>query len=114
MNVKNYIHIAMLVIVVATLCLCVHHYRERTNKAGTDFRSIEQRQSAVTSELESVSVGLAGSQKSVDRIESRIDSATVTVDNGAKLNSDSTKRVESSASLIAEGKAICKKVRERK
>ena len=114
MNVKDYIHIALLVIVVAALGICIHGYRERTDKIGTDIRRIEQQQSRVTEQLESIGVGLADAKKSVDTIQSRIDSATSTVDAITERNSDSAERIKDRAGLIAEGKEICKQIRERK
>ena len=113
MNVKDYIIIALFVI-LSIVGFSLYHNRNGTDANGTDIRQLAEHQRAITEQLDTIQLGLADAKKSVDRIESRIDKAETITDTITERNNDSTKRIESNNELIAEGRAILQKIRERK
>lgn len=113
MNVKDYIIIALLVI-LSIVGFSLYHNRGRTDANGTDIRQLKQNQLAIAEQLNTIELGLADTKKSVERIENRIDASITITDTIAERNSDSTERIQDSNELITEGRGILQKIRERK
>ena len=113
MNVKDYIIIALLVI-LSIVGFSLYNDRGRTDANGTDIRQFKQSQLAIAEQLNTIELGLAGIKKSVDGIQSRIDKAESVTDTIAERNSDSAERIKDSNELITEGRGILQKIRERK
>ena len=113
MNVKDYIIICLLVL-LSIVGFSLYNDRGRTDANGADIRQFKQSQLAIAEQLNTIELGLADTKKSVERIESRLDASISITDTIAERNSDSAERIQDSNELIAEGRGILQKIRERK
>ena len=113
MNVKDYIIIALLVI-LSIVGFSLYNDRGRTDANGADIRQFKQSQLAIAEQLNTIELGLTDIKKSVDGIQVRIDKAESITDTIAERNSDSAERIQDSNELITEGRGILQKIRERK